>query len=239
MERVAPAAVSPHPGARVGSITRSPEQIIAFLLSFVIATTIHECAHAVTAYRLGDPTAKDLGRITLNPIMHFDPFGFFGMVLISIGYGFIGWGKPCPVNPSRFTYSFGGQRQRGMAVVALAGPVSNILQAVIVALVYRVLIQSGANLSSGATTFISAFLTVNILLASFNMIPIPPLDGHKILTGILPPFWYPVLAPLERYGFMILFLLFFVGGQVGRSIVGGLVDPMRGTLTDLVNTLIA
>lgn len=223
----------------MGTITRSPEQIIAFLLSFVIATTLHECAHAVTAYRLGDPTAKEQGRITLNPIMHFDPFGFFGMVLISLGFGFIGWGKPCPVSPSRFKYTFGGHRQRGMAVVALAGPVSNILQAVIVAIAYRLLIQSGVALSSGAITFISAFLTVNILLASFNMIPIPPLDGHKILAGLLPPFWYPILVSLERYGFMILIVLFFIGGQIGGSIVGGLIDPMRGTLTDLVNTLIA
>lgn len=223
----------------MGTITRSPEQIIAFLLSFVIATTLHECAHAVTAYRLGDPTAKEQGRITLNPIMHFDPFGFFGMVLISLGFGFIGWGKPCPVSPSRFKYTFGGHRQRGMAVVALAGPVSNILQAVIVAIAYRLLIQSGVTLSSGAVTFINAFITVNILLASFNLIPIPPLDGHKILAGVLPPFWYPTLVSLERYGFMILIVLFFIGGQIGRPIVGGLIDPMQNALWDLVNTLIA
>lgn len=223
----------------MGSITRSPEQIIAFLLSFVIATTIHECAHAVTAYRLGDPTAKEQGRITLNPIMHFEPFGFFGMVLISLGYGFIGWGKPCPVNPSRFKYTFGGRRHVGMAIVALAGPVSNIAQALIVAVVYRFLIHSDIALSSTVVTFINAFLIVNILLAAFNMIPIPPLDGHKILMGLLPAFWYPLLAPLERYGFMLLFLLFFIGGSIGGSIVGGMIDPMRDSLTTLVNNILA
>jgi len=223
----------------VGSITRSPEQIIAFLLSFVIATTIHECAHAVTAYRLGDPTAKEQGRITLNPIMHFEPFGFFGMVLISLGYGFIGWGKPCPVNPSRFKYTFGGRRHVGMAIVALAGPVSNIAQALVVAVIYRFLIHSNVALSDTVVTFINAFLIVNILLAAFNMIPIPPLDGHKILMGLLPAFWYPILAPLERYGFMLLFLLFFIGGSIGGSIVGGMIDPMRDSLTTLVNNILA
>jgi len=223
----------------VGSITRSPEQIIAFLLSFVIATTIHECAHAVTAYRLGDPTAKEQGRITLNPIMHFEPFGFFGMVLISLGYGFIGWGKPCPVNPSRFKYTFGGRRHVGMAIVALAGPVSNIAQALVVAVIYRFLIHSNVALSDTVDTFIKAFLIVNILLAAFNMIPIPPLDGHKILMGLLPAFWYPILAPLERYGFMLLFLLFFIGGSIGGSIVGGMIDPMRDSLTTLVNNILA
>ncbi|HWV23459.1 MAG TPA: site-2 protease family protein [Thermomicrobiales bacterium] len=223
----------------MGSITRSPEQIIAFLLSFVIATTIHECAHAVTAYRLGDPTAKEQGRITLNPIMHFEPFGFFGMVLISLGYGFIGWGKPCPVNPSRFKYTFGGRRHVGMAIVALAGPVSNIAQALVVAVIYRFLIHSNVTLSDTAVTFINAFLIVNILLAAFNMIPIPPLDGHKILMGLLPAFWYPILAPLERYGFMLLFLLFFIGGSIGGSIVGGMIDPMRDSLTTLVNNILA
>jgi Zn-dependent protease len=223
----------------LGGVTRSTEEIIAYLVAFVIATTIHECSHAVTAYWLGDPTAKEQGRITLNPIMHFDPFGFFGMVLISIGYNFIGWGKPCPVNPNRFKYTFGGRRQTGMAVVALAGPVSNLLQALIVAVAYRLLTASGGDLSSDARTFISAFLVVNILLASFNMIPIPPLDGHKILTGLLPNFWYPLLFSLERYGFMILFVLYFIGGSIGGSLVGGLTDPVRNSLTHLVNNILA
>ena len=222
----------------MGSITRSPEEVIAFLLAFVIATTIHECAHAVTAWWLGDATAQEQGRITLNPIMHFDPFGFFGMVLISLGYGFIGWGKPCPVNPNRFRSNFGGRRQRGLAIVAIAGPISNVLQAAIVALGYRIATEAGVEFSENAWTFISAFLTVNILLASFNMIPIPPLDGHKILTGLLPNFWYPLLSSLERYGFMVLFILFFLGGSLGTSLTGGLIDPVRSTLYDLVNTIL-
>lgn len=222
----------------MGTITRSPEEIIAILLSFVIATTIHECAHAITALRLGDPTARDMGRVTLNPVAHFEPFGFFGMVLISLGYGFIGWGKPCPVNPARFRYSFGGRRNLGMAIVALAGPVSNVLQALIVAIPYQIALKSDVIINPDVRLFIEYFIWVNILLASFNMIPIPPLDGYKILTGILPNFWGPVLQPLERYGFMILIVIFFIGGSIGGSLVGGMIDPVRRSLTDLVYFMI-
>jgi len=123
---------------------REPYQIVAFLLSFVIATTIHEFMHAYVAHRLGDNTARDLGRITLNPVEHFDPIGFFGMVMISIGFPFIGWGKPVPVNPSRFTHRFAGDRQRGMAIVAAAGPLSNVAQALIAAIPYRKASPSGS-----------------------------------------------------------------------------------------------
>jgi Zn-dependent protease len=221
-------------GVCVGTISRTPEEIIAILVAFIIATTIHECAHAVTALRLGDTTARDMGRVTLNPIAHFEPFGFFGMVLISLGYGFIGWGKPCPVNPSRFRYSFGGRRNLGMAIVALAGPISNVLQALIVAIPYQIAIRNDVIINPDVRLFLDWFIWVNILLASFNMIPIPPLDGYKILTGILPNFWGPILQPLERYGFMILFILVFVGGGIGSSIVGGMINPVQRSLTDLV-----
>jgi len=199
---------------------------MAFLLSFVIATTIHEFMHAWVAHKLGDNTARDLGRITLNPVEHFDPIGFFGMVMISIGFPFIGWGKPVPVNPSRFTHRFGGDRQRGMAIVAAAGPLSNVAQALVAAIPVQLAVRSGVDLGQGLE-LLTAFVTVNVLLASFNMIPIPPLDGHKILIGILPRFWTPLLAPLERYGFLVLMLLFFVGGRIGGSIVGGILNPVR------------
>lgn len=212
---------------------RDPELIVAYLLSFVVATTIHEFMHAWTAHWLGDNTARDLGRITLNPVMHFDPIGFFGMVMISIGFPFIGWGKPVPVNPSRFTHRFGGRRQSGMAIVAAAGPLSNVAQALLAAIPFQYAVRNGIDLG-GAATFLEAYLTVNVLLASFNMIPVPPLDGHKILMGILPSFWQPVLAPLERYGFVILLLLFFIGGQLGSSIVNPILQPVQGAIYDLV-----
>jgi Zn-dependent protease len=215
---------------------RDPDQIIAFLLSFVIATTIHEFMHAWTAHKLGDNTARDLGRITLNPVEHFDPIGFFGMVMISIGFPFIGWGKPVPVNPSRFTHRYARHRKVGMALVALAGPLSNVAQALLMAIPYQLVARGHIELGPNVMLFVEIFIWVNILLASFNMIPVPPLDGYKILQGILPDFWRPILAPLEQYGFMILLLIFFIGGQLGDSIVGGIMDPVQQMLLDAVNT---
>lgn len=217
---------------------REPAQIMAFLMSFVIATTIHEFMHAWVAHKLGDNTARDLGRITLNPVEHFDPIGFFGMVMISIGFPFIGWGKPVPVNPSRFNHRFGGDRQRGMAIVAAAGPLSNVAQALIAAIPYQIVIRNGIDIGRGFDV-LTTFILVNALLASFNMIPIPPLDGHKILIGILPRFWTPLFTPLERYGFLILMLLFFVGGQLGSEIVGGILRPVQDAIFEIVNVGLA
>jgi Zn-dependent protease len=214
---------------------RDPDVAIYFLVSFIVATSIHEFMHAWTAWRLGDDTAQRLGRITLNPIAHFDPFGFLGMVLISFGIPAIGWGRPVPVNPNRLRGSLRG-RSSGMAVVALAGPVSNVVQAAAVAIPLRL---THANLGEmgRAGSFLAAYLVVNLLLAAFNMIPIPPLDGSKILLGLLPNFWYPILAPLERNGFVILILLSFVGRSVGGgSIIGSMYDPvyrlLAGVLTN-------
>lgn len=214
---------------------RDPDQIIAFLVSFAIAISIHECMHAWTALRLGDTTARDLGRITLNPVSHFEPFGFFGMVMISIGIPFIGWGKPVPVQPSRFTHSFARHRKRGMALVAAAGPLSNVAQALLMAIPYQLVVRGHIDVNANVWLFITTFITVNVLLASFNMIPIPPLDGHKILMGILPDFWRPVLAPLEQYGFIILMLIFFVGGRLGGSLVDGIMVPVRQLVYDAIN----
>lgn len=211
----------------------SAEQVIAFLASFVIATTIHEFSHAVTALRLGDTTARDLGRISLNPIVHFDPFGFIGMVMISLGYGLIGWGKPVPVNPARFKSSY-LRPQRGMAVVAAAGPISNVIQALIVAIPLRLADKPFTISGGGVEMYGWIFVWVNILLATFNLIPIPPLDGSKILLGLVPRFWYPILAPLERYGFLILFVLFFFDTSITRDISTAMISPQRNFLFERI-----
>jgi Zn-dependent protease len=204
-------------------------QIVYFLASFIIATTIHEFMHAYSAFRLGDTTARDLGRITLNPASHFEPYGLFGMVMISLGFSFIGWGKPVPVNPNRLRGVIGkgvDARKRAMAVVALAGPVSNITQAGIASGLIHLADRNGTDLGE-FRVFLGIFFIVNVLLASFNLIPIPPLDGHKILLGILPNFWYPVLMPLERYGFMILFAIFYVPDLLNApSLDYELIGPM-------------
>ena len=211
---------------------RDPEVVLAFLVAFVVAITIHEYMHAYTAWRLGDDTARQLGRITLNPAMHFEPIGFIGMLLIAFGYPAFGWGKPVPVNPNRLRSGLRG-RQGGMALVAFAGPLSNVVQAAAVAIPLRLSDRSVADFGR-AGLFMEVFVFVNLLLASFNMIPIPPLDGHKILTGLLPNFWYPILAPLERYGFAILLLIFFVGGRLGSSVTGEMISPVYELLARIV-----
>jgi Zn-dependent protease len=211
---------------------RDPDEILAVLLAFVVAITIHEFMHAWTAWRLGDDTAAQLGRITLNPLAHFDPFGFFGFVLIALGFWGFAWGKPVPVNVNRLRSGPLGQKG-SMALVAFAGPLSNVAQAAAFALPLRVTGRTPADFGE-AGIYVSSFIWVNIALAAFNMIPIPPLDGHKILTGILPNFWYPILAPLERYGFMILLLLVFFGGAYGSAIISSMTDPVATLLIRLL-----
>lgn len=212
---------------------RDPEDILAILTAFIIATAIHEFMHAWVALQLGDTTARDQGRITLNPVAHFEPFGFFGMVMISIGFPFIGWGKPVPVAPWKMTRLPRERRKQGMALVAVAGPVSNIVQAAIAVIPIQYAVRNGIDLGQFGE-FLNWFVVINALLASFNLIPIPPLDGFNILSGILPDFWNPILQPLARYGFAILFLLIFVGGQIGGSIFESMAYPLRNTLTDLL-----
>lgn len=204
------------------------------LVSFVIAITIHEFMHAYTAHKLGDDTAKRLGRITFNPIEHFDPIGFFGMVLIAMGFPFIGWGKPVPVQPGNFRGQWARRRKEGMLVVAAAGPLSNVAQAIIVAIPFQYMWRNGIG-GDTVLQFMQVLININILLAAFNMIPIPPLDGYKILTGILPNFWTPILRPLEQYGFMVLFLFIIVGNQLGAgSVLSAMINPVYTGLHRIV-----
>jgi Zn-dependent protease len=210
-----------------GHTLPSGKFIVTVLVSFLISVSIHEFMHAYSAWKLGDSTAKDLGRLTLNPAAHFDPYGFMGFVFISLGFSFIGWGKPVPVNMGALR---GGidQKRRSMAIIALAGPVSNVVQAAIVAIPLR-----WGN-PGELEYYLNIYFFVNILQAAFNMIPIPPLDGSKILMGILPNFWYPVLAPLQQYGFVILFGVFFLGDRLsgsGGTISSAMYSPVASLLT--------
>jgi Zn-dependent protease len=176
------------------------------MIAFIISTTIHEFCHAWSAYQLGDPTAAQMGRITLNPAAHFDPIGFIGMMLLAAGYTAIGWGKPVPVN----TNLIRGHR-KGLAITAAAGPLSNLVLATLFVIPLR---ANGDQIHGFGHVMLERMVVVNLLLAAFNLIPIPPLDGSKILAGLLPNFWYPYMARLEQYGFIILLFMFFIGGAM-------------------------
>lgn len=203
----------------------NPQRFVAILLCFVISITIHEFAHAWAANQLGDDTARLAGRITLNPIAHFDPLGFLFLVLIALGGGFLGWGKPVPVNYYRLR-----DGKRGMALVAAAGPLSNLVIATVLALPLRFLPGVFTTLPPAAQLFFRTMIGLNIGLFAFNLIPLPPLDGLKILTGILPDFWQPVLAPLDRYGFVILFAIVFIL----PGLIFGISAPVQNALTRLI-----
>ncbi len=203
--------------------------LLTRLIAFVVAITIHEFMHAYTAYRLGDPTAARLGRITLNPVAHFDPLGFIFLLLILFGIPALAWGKPVPFNPGNFR-----DPKRGAMLVAAAGPLSNLVQAAVFVVPLWVAPAAVAAAPPIVQSLLYALVGLNLALAAFNMVPIPPLDGHKILTGLLPDFWYPVLAPLERYGFALLLLVIFVPGFLGINLLG----PMIGPPLELLNRLV-
>lgn len=205
------------------------QRFITSLIAFVIAISIHEFMHAFTAYKLGDPTAARQGRVTLNPVSHFDPLGFMMLLFLLVApFGFA-WGRPVPVNPGNFR-----DPKRGMLLVAAAGPLSNLVQAALFALPLWVIPNALGSWPPFARALLSSLIFINIALAAFNMIPVPPLDGHKILTGLLPDYWYPILAPLERYGFAILLALLFLPSFFRLDLVGPMVGPVQIFLTNLI-----
>jgi Zn-dependent protease len=204
--------------------------IIARAIVLVVAFTIHELAHAVTADRLGDPTPRRMGRITLNPIAHLDLFGSI-MLLIS---GF-GWAKPVMVQPLNLK----GNPRSSMAIVAAAGPLSNLLMAILFAIPVRLGLVGIAFGSEGNFPTVDAlffeFIWINLILMFFNLIPIPPLDGSKILAGILPLEMAQYLRPLEQYGFLILLALIFILPRLGIDVLGSLiVQPSSQMLIMLI-----
>ena len=211
----------------VSSIT----EILARIIVVFTAISVHELAHGFVAYKLGDPTAKYAGRLSLNPMAHFDPIGALCMVL----FGF-GWAKPVPVNPMYFK-----DRKRDNALVALAGPVSNIVLAfastVITALfICFVEVRFHNFITSFVSTILVQLAVVNIGFAVFNLIPFPPLDGSKILGAFLSYENYSKLLMYERFGFPILMILSFTG-VLGR-ILSIFTAPLYSGWMMLLNSLI-
>ncbi len=170
--------------------------------------TVHEWAHAWTADRLGDSTARMLGRVSFNPIVHIDLLGTVVLPLLAIfsGLPILGWAKPVPVNTSRL-----GHPKRDFMIVAAAGPTSNIVMAIAAALAFRVLGGVEATGEFGAARLLVMAVQINVLLAVFNMLPIPPLDGGNVLAGLLPDRMAGLLYSLRSYGFIVLYALMLTG----------------------------
>lgn len=181
------------------------------LPAIIIGLTFHEYAHGWVAYRLGDSTAEAHGRLTINPVAHVDPLGF--IMLLLAGFG---WAKPVPVNP----YNFKGDIKKGMMLVSLAGPATNFILAIASAVVWGMF--AGLRLPY-FNEIMSSMLWINVVLAIFNLIPIPPLDGSKILAGLLPgrQEW---LDQLESYGPILLIVLVFFGFRFLSIIINPIVN---------------
>ena len=186
------------------------QKIAVWVLPVIFAITVHEVAHGWVAKKYGDNTAAMLGRLTLNPIKHIDLLGTIiipGLLLIT-GTGFIfGWAKPVPVDARNFKKPL-----HDMAIVALAGPISNILMAIAWALLARVGVTIGTSAETVALPLIYmgiAGISINLVLALINLLPIPPLDGSRVLTGLLPHRLAWQYNQLERYGFIILLILLY------------------------------
>ncbi|MCK4689871.1 MAG: site-2 protease family protein [Candidatus Marinimicrobia bacterium] len=196
------------------------QNIVLLIPPILLALTFHEYMHGYTAYRLGDPTAKYAGRLTFNPLAHLDPIGTLMVFLVHFG-----WAKPVPVNPSYFH-----DPKRDMLIVSVAGPAANMVLALLSGILVRFV-------RAGALSFLPQFilqpiyimlilsLQINIALAIFNIIPLPPLDGSKILYGMLPHKYDYIIDDVERYGPFILMGVILFGWITKISIIGAFISP--------------
>ena len=220
--------------------TQDNIMLLARVLAFLIAMPVHEWAHAFVSDKLGDRTARELGRLTLNPFKHIDPWGFLSMLLIGVG-----WAKPVPVNPSAYK-----NRKAGMAVTAAAGPLSNLLLAFFTMIIYKVYYY-GCLLALGpaargplplwmnvSSMVLYYFIYINISLALFNLLPIPPLDGSRVVGLLVPNRFYYAIQRYERY-FMIglMAVLFLLPRLTGFNLVGALLGGVASSIMDGLVTL--
>jgi Zn-dependent protease len=204
-------------------------EVLIVLVVLISSLSVHEAAHAFAADRLGDPTARHLGRLSLNPAVHIDPIGtlLFPLIAFVTGVPLIGWAKPVPVDPRYLKHP-----KRDFALIAAAGPASNLVMAAVGAAAFQLArgaagpgdIAGGA-LTSALLPLLFMFAIVNVLLAVFNMIPVPPLDGGNVLLGVLPAGPARLVEQLRPYGILILYALMLTGAL--STILGPLVSYLR------------
>lgn len=197
------------------------ENMIFRIPALLIALTIHEYAHARVAVWMGDDTPKLMGRLTLNPIAHLDPFGLIMLWLFKFG-----WAKPVPINPNNFK-----NWRQGTILVSIAGPISNVMMAFLAAIIYGVLVKANM-LSSGVGIVLNFTYSYNIIFAIFNLIPLPPLDGSKVLTNLLPARQAYMLEKIEPYAPFILL------GLVYLNIINVIISPFYSGLSFIINQLV-
>lgn len=197
----------------IQQLFQNPQFFLVWIAAIVYAITIHEFSHAFASERLGDHTAKGMGRLTLNPLSHLDPLG--SLMLVLVGFG---WGKPVPFNPMFLKY-----KRWGPAIVSMAGPISNILSMIFFGLLLKVLYGKGIiGQENLLTLFLVALIQINIILAVFNLIPIPPLDGSKLLYSLLTNRYLQFKMMLERNGPILLIGLIIIDSLMPGSFLGSL-----------------
>lgn len=205
---------------------------IVFSVALVaLIISVHEAAHAYAAHLLGDDTARDFGRMTLNPLAHIEPFGtiILPLILVLFGLPVFGWAKPTPFSPLNLQ-----NPRRDGALIAIAGPVSNLLVAFAVAFLSRLVFGNNIPAMFGSdifTTFVFPIVLFNVTLAVFNLLPVEPLDGFKVVGGLLPEGLAATWYSLAHYGPIILFVLLFTPGT---NIIGRLISPLTSTILSLL-----
>jgi len=188
-------------------------QRVMILIPLVLSLTIHEWAHAWSAHRLGDDTAKMQGRLTLNPVSHIDLVGTLLLPLLGIPFG---WAKPVPVNPTRFRR--GVKMSTGMVLTAAAGPLANVFLAIVSAIAFGLVARfapiSVGSGGLGVATLLTTLIVINVSLAIFNLIPIPPLDGSRVVDGLLPYSWRPQWQSIVRLSPLLLVAVIAFSGNI-------------------------
>lgn len=198
-------------------------RLVAGLPGLLIALVVHEYAHARAAVAMGDPTPRMMGRLTLNPLSHVDPVGMLMLLIVQFG-----WAKPVMYNPRNFT-----DWRRGDIVVSLAGPAANLVTAFLALLVYGIMARFGVEITTGIYSVVSLIVIFNVNFAVFNMLPLPPLDGSKVLGALLPSDLAYKFYSIERYSFIILIALMMT------PVLGGIIIPISRAILHLFNAIVS